>query len=62
VNLAEVVSADEKGNGVTVVLKGLGIPQRQPGKPLVKVPDGQILAFNVRLADPLGPGITPLSP
>jgi hypothetical protein len=57
VNFAEVVSANEYGEGVTVIVEGLGVSQRQPGKPLVEVSDGQILPFNVRRANPVGPGI-----
>lgn len=61
-NLAEIVSANEQGNSVTVICKGLGIPQRQPGKPLIEVPDGQVLASNVRRANSVGSGIARFHP
>jgi hypothetical protein len=47
VNLAKVVGAYKYGNCVPVVLQLAGITQAKPGKPFVKMPHGQVLAFNV---------------
>jgi len=38
VNFAEVVSANEYGKGVTVIMEGLGVSQRPPAKPFVEMP------------------------
>jgi hypothetical protein len=46
VDHAEVVSANEPGDGVAVILEGLGIRQGQPRKPLVEMPHGQTGPFN----------------
>jgi len=46
-NLTKVASAYKHGNCVGTVVESSGVPERQAGKPLVEVPDDQILPSNI---------------
>jgi hypothetical protein len=52
-HLAEVVSANEDCERVAVIVERLGISEGESGEPFIEVANAQILAFNMRRANPI---------